>query len=119
MLTILKKIFIWWNQETIGTKFQTIFFGKLAGQDSFGNKYYQSKSGKRWVIYKDEIDASKIPIEWYSWMHFTNNKIENLHELKKFDWQKSHQPNLTGTEKAYHPKINNNAVKKKYKTWKN
>ena len=52
------------------------------------------------------------------WIHFTNNKIENLHELRKFDWQKPHQPNLTGTKKGYHPKQNNNAVKKKYNTWK-
>ena len=34
------------------------------------------KKEKRWVIYADEIDASKIPIEWYSWIHFTPNKIE-------------------------------------------
>ena len=61
MLTLLKKIFIWWNQETLGTKLKTIFYGKLAGKDSSGNKYYKSKSGKRWVIYNDEIDASKIP----------------------------------------------------------
>ncbi len=59
MLTFLKKIFIWWNQETLGTKLKTIFYGKLAGKDSNGNKYYESKSGKRWVIYNDEIDASK------------------------------------------------------------
>ena len=78
MLTTLKKIFTWWNQETIGTKIQTIFFGKLVGEDSFGNKYYHSKSGKRWVIYKDEIDASKIPNEWYSWIHFINKKIESM-----------------------------------------
>ena len=117
MLTLLKKIFIWWNQDTIGTKLNTIFFGKLAGSDSFGNKYYTSKSGKRWVIYKDEIDASKIPSEWYSWIHFTNNKIENIHILDKFKWQKSHQPNQTGTENAYHPNKNNNEIKKKYTTW--
>ena len=61
MLTLFKKIFIWWNQETLGTKLKTIFYGKLAGKDSSGNKYYESKSGKRWVIYNDEIDASKIP----------------------------------------------------------
>ena len=34
MLTLLKKIFIWWNQETLGTKLKTIFFGKLVGTDS-------------------------------------------------------------------------------------
>ena len=77
MLTFLKKIFIWWSQETLGTKLKTIFSGKFVGSDSFGNKYYQSEAGKRWVIYNDEIDASKIPNEWYSWIHFTNNKIEN------------------------------------------
>ncbi|MDP6489099.1 MAG: NADH-ubiquinone oxidoreductase subunit NDUFA12 family protein, partial [SAR324 cluster bacterium] len=47
------------------------------------------------------------------------NKIENLHNLKKFDWQKPHQSNLTGSDKAYSPKKNKNAVSKKYKTWKN
>ena len=46
MLTLFKKIFIWWNQETLGTKLNTIFYGKLAGKDSSGNKYYESKSGK-------------------------------------------------------------------------
>ena len=76
MLTLLKKIFVWWNQETLGTKLKTLFFGKLVGTDSTGNKYYESKDGKRWVIYSDEIDASKIPNEWYSWIHFTKNKIE-------------------------------------------
>ena len=29
MLTIFKKIFIWWNQDTIGTKIKTILFGKF------------------------------------------------------------------------------------------
>ena len=43
MLTFFKKIFTWWNQDTLGTKIKTILFGKLVGEDSFGNKYYQSK----------------------------------------------------------------------------
>ena len=119
MLTLLKKIFVWWNQETLGTKLKTLFFGKLVGTDSTGNKYYESKDGKRWVIYSDEIDASKIPNEWYSWIHFTKNKIENNHDLKKYHWQKPHQPNQTGTKKAHHPNRNNEQIKKKYTTWKN
>ena len=119
MLTFLKKIFTWWNQETFGTKLQTIFSGNLKGKDSFGNKYYESKSGKRWIIYKDEVNASKIPVEWYSWIHFTPNKIEKNHDLKKYEWQKPHQPNLTGTESAYFPNKNKNVVEKKYKSWKN
>ena len=119
MLTLFKKIFIWWNQDTLGTKMKTIFFGKLVGTDSYGNKYYESKSGKRRVIYSNEIDASKIPVEWYSWMHFTKNRIEKNHELKKYEWQKPHQPNLTGTETAYYPnKKKQDAINKKYKSWK-
>ena len=118
MLTLFKKIFIWWNQETLGTKLKTIFYGKLVGEDSSGNKYYESKFGKRWVIYNEEIDASKIPNEWYSWMHFTNNRIENNHELNKYDWQKPHQSNQTGIDNAYHPNKNNDPIKKKYTTWK-
>ena len=118
MLTLIKKIFIWWNQDTIGTRIKTILFGKYVGKDSFGNKYYESKKGKRWVIYADEIDASKIPIEWYSWMHFTPNKIEKKHDLDMYHWQKPHQSNMTGTNKAYYPNKKENAIKKKYNTWK-
>tara|TARA_Y200000002_G_scaffold290263_1_gene244346 strand:- start:27 stop:386 length:360 start_codon:yes stop_codon:yes gene_type:complete len=118
MLTAFKKIFIWWNRDTFGTRLKTIFFGKLVGCDELGNKYYESKSGKRWVIYADTIDASNIPVEWYSWIHFTPNKIEKKHNFEKYDWQKSHQSNLTGTEKAYHPNKNKDVIKKKYSSWK-
>ena len=52
-------------------------------------------------------------------MHHTPNKIEKNHDLKKFNWQKPHQPNLTGTESAYYPNKNKNATNKKYKSWKN
>jgi len=118
MLTLVKKLFIWWNQETIGTKLKTIFFGKLVGEDSFGNKYYKNNAGKRWVIYKGEIDASKIQNEWYSWIHFIKNKIENSHDIKKYDWQKPHQSNQTGTENSYYPNKEINEINKKYKSWK-
>jgi len=117
MLTLFKKIFIWWNQDTFGTRIKTIFFGKLVGTDSYGNKYYESKSGKRWVIYSNEIDATKIPVEWYSWMHFIKNRIEKNHELKKYEWQKPHLSNQTGTQHSYHPNKKNNATNKKYKVW--
>tara|TARA_Y100000817_G_scaffold275733_1_gene236798 strand:+ start:100 stop:459 length:360 start_codon:yes stop_codon:yes gene_type:complete len=117
MLTVLKEIFTWWNQQTLGTRIQTFIHGKYVGTDKNGNKYYQSKSGKRWVIYNGEIEASKIPDEWYSWIHRIGNKIENSHELKKYKWQREHLPNQTGTEKSYHPKRKNNALKKKYNSW--
>ena len=119
MLTFIKQIFVWWNQQTLGTRIHTLLFGKLKGHDHLGNKYYESKSGKRWIIYKNEIDASKIPNEWYSWMHFTKNKLENNHDFEKYSWQKPHQENTTGTNKSYHPNKKNNEENKKYKSWKN
>jgi len=104
MLTFFKQIFVWWNQQTLGTRIQTILFGKFVGKDSFGNKYYQNKSDKRWVIYKGEIDATKIPEEWYSWMHYTKNKIENLHQLKRYDWQKTEHSNVKDGSCDYLPR---------------
>ena len=118
MLTLLKKIFTWWNHDTFGTRLKTIFFGKFVGNDEFGNKYYESKNGKRWIVYAGIVDASKIPVEWYSWMHFTSNRIEKKHNIEKYNWQKPHQANLTGTEEAYYPNKNKDAIKKKYKSWK-
>ena len=40
---IFKIFFTWWNRQTLGTFFKTLFFGKLVGSDEFGNKYYKSK----------------------------------------------------------------------------
>ena len=84
MLTLLKQTFTWWNHQTLGTRIYTLIFGKLKGKDYYGNKYYQNKSGKRWIIYNGEVDSTKIPNEWYSWIHHLNNKIENVQDLKKF-----------------------------------
>ena len=118
MLTFIKEIFTWWNNQTLGTRINTLLFGKLVGKDHLGNKYYQDKKNRRWVIYSGEIEATKIPQEWFSWIHHINNKIEKTHTLKKYDWQKEHIPNQTGTNKAYNPNKNKNATKKKYSTWK-
>ena len=119
MLTFFKQIFTWWNHQTLGTRIYTLFFGKYKGNDYFGNKYFQSKSGRRWVIYNGEIDATKISNVWYSWIHFTKNKIEINKNVKKYEWQKPHSPNKTGTTESYHPHKKNNEIKKKYSAWKN
>ena len=72
---ILKTIFTWWNKQTFGTFLKTLFTGKYVGNDEFGNKYYRNKNGQRWVIYKDNIEATKITSEWYLWMHHTIDKM--------------------------------------------
>ena len=114
----LKIFFIWWNRQTFGTLLKTLFTGKYVGKDQSGNKYYKNKFDERWVIYSGAIDASKIPTEWYLWMHHTNDKIPSQDE-KKYTWQKKHLENKTGTKEAYKPiKIKKDAKLKKYETWK-
>tara|TARA_B110000014_G_C19561417_1_gene299596 strand:+ start:99 stop:470 length:372 start_codon:yes stop_codon:yes gene_type:complete len=123
MINFLKKIFIWWEQQTIGTMLYTLFFGKLKGEDNNGNRYYESKKGNRWVVYKKDIEASKISSEWYLWIHHTNNKDPQNKKINKikYTWQKDRLENMTGTNKAYRPKkiLENTNIKKKYETWKN
>ena len=52
-------------------------------------------------------------------MHSIKNKIEESHELKKYNWQLNHLSNQTGTKEAYNPQKNQDVTKKKYKTWNN
>ena len=121
MLDFFKQIFIWWHRQTIGTFIYTLFLGKLVGVDEFGNKYYSNSKGKRWVIYKNRVESSKIPPEWHSWIHFMRTEKPSK-DIKKFSWQKKHTENLTGTEQAYKPdgSLIHNSKKnlKKYETWK-
>ena len=121
MIDFFKLIFTWWNRQTIGTFIYTLFTGKLIGTDGFGNKYYSNSKGKRWVIYKDKVESSKISSEWHLWIHFlTNNRPSD--NPKKFEWQKKHEENLSGTTKAYKPdgSLTSDSKKnmKKYGTWK-
>ena len=50
--------------------------------------------------------------------NFTPNKIEMKHIFEKYEWQKPHQSNLTGTDQAYYPNKDKDGAKKKYKSWK-
>ena len=120
-MSFLKHIFTWWHKQTFGTFIYTLFFGKFVGTDDFENRYYSDSKGKRWVVYKDKVESSKIPPEWHLWIHFLtkNAPIGNMH---KFDWQKKHEENLTGTKKAYKPEgsLTRDSTKqsKKYEEWK-
>ena len=115
----LKQIFTWWNRNTFATFLKTLFFGKYVGKDESGNKYYKNKRDERWVIYATDIEATKITSDWFLWMHHTVNEIPSK-SLKKYDWQKSHCQNLSGSSKAYKPnKISKKIKFKSYETWKN
>ena len=86
MTSFFKQIFTWWHKQTIGTLIYTLFIGKFVGEDRFGNKYYKSSKGKRWVIYKNNIESSKIPSDWYLWIHFLTKNIPSEKSIK-FSWQ--------------------------------
>ena len=114
----LKIFFTWWNGQTFGTFLKTLFFGKYVGKDEFGNKYYKSKQNERWVIYSNNIEATKITSDWFMWMHHTIDKIPDNNE-KKYNWQKNHSENKTGTKDSYKPtKIKKGDKLRKYETWK-
>ena len=120
MVDFFKQIFTWWHRQTVGTFIYTVFRGKFVGKDEFGNKYYSNSKGKRWVIYKSTIESSRIPPEWHLWIHFLS-KNKPSDNLTKFNWQKKHEENLTGTIKAYKPDgaLNSDSKTdmKKYETW--
>ena len=122
MTLFLKQIFTWWNRQTLGTFLYTLFRGKYVGSDVFGNKYYINSNDRRWVIYKNNVESTKIPSEWHLWIHFLTEKKPS-NDIKKFSWQKKHEENLTGTKKAYKPEglLSSESKKsmKKYETWKN
>ena len=79
-----------------------------------------NKKDNRWVVYKGEINASKITSDWFSWMHHTTDKIPSNKKENKFFWQKPHKDNKTGSQKAYRPNkiIKQSKDFKKYETWK-
>ena len=121
MTSFLKQIFTWWHRQTLGTLIYTFFVGKYIGSDEFGNKYYSNSKKKTWVIYKNNVEASKIPPEWHSWIHFLKDNTPS-HDARKFSWQKEHQENLTGTKRAHKPigslYSDTKKIIKKYESWK-
>ena len=94
-------------QITFFTLFQR---GKRVGKDGYGNVYYTARPRKgyhrerRWVIYKGEPEASKVPPEWHAWLHYQTDTVPDPeHPSYRRPWQKPHMPNTTGTHQAYHP----------------
>ena len=101
---LLKQIFTWWDGATIGTALFTRRHGRRVGTDGYGNVYYEAKKGgRRWVIYNGSNDASRIPPEWYGWMHHTIDGLPDEALPPAPPFLKDPTPNLTGTSQAYRP----------------
>ncbi|MCB1511868.1 MAG: NADH:ubiquinone oxidoreductase subunit NDUFA12 [Hyphomicrobiaceae bacterium] len=110
-MSILSEIFSWWGGNTWGTRFTIWKQGRYVGKDDCGNRYYEQRRGvgphgmpRRWVIYTDLAEASKVPPEWHGWLHHTVKAPPTEEEYAAKPWQKPHQMNMTGTSQAYRPK---------------
>jgi NADH:ubiquinone oxidoreductase subunit len=86
----LARIFTWWNGQTINTALHTSLFGKFAGKDEFGNRYYRTRKidkalgfGRRWVIYAGESEGSMTPPGWYGWLHHTARPWPPMRGLRR------------------------------------
>ena len=100
----IKRIFTWWNGQTISTQFHTWRKGVRVGEDEQGNIFYETRDGKRrWVIYNGDVEASRVSADWHGWLHHTYKDAPTNKPLEHKSWEKPHQQNLTGTELAYAP----------------
>ena len=89
------------------TYLKLFFTANYIGEDSYKNKYYESKKRKdylgrkkRFCIFNGIVEASKIPSNWHAWIHHNSNVAI---EHQKYFWMKSHIPNLTGTLHSFQP----------------
>ena len=94
---------------SLGTWIYTLVNGAIVGKDEFGNKYYRGKGRKlngrerRWVVYKGDVEASRVPPEWHAWLHFTVDAPLTEQAAQARSWQQAHQSNQTGSSDAYRP----------------
>ena len=102
VLNFIKRIFVWWDGQTLGTQLWTWRKGKKVGKDAAGNIYYtDAKGDRRWVIYNGLVEGSRVSPDWHGWLHHTFDETPS--ELPRKTWEKPHVENMTGTAAAYAP----------------
>lgn len=94
---------------TLVTRVTTMLHGKRVAKDSYGNTYYEERRTpkgrrkRRWVVYGDADEASRVPALWHAWLHYNRDEPPGESAAGRPDWQKAHLPNVTGTAQAYRP----------------
>ena len=99
----LSRTFTWWDGDTWGTKLFTWLHGDEVGRDERGNVYYQSKKGKRWVVYPGDNDGSRVPPGWSLWLRGTIDGLPDDALPPRRSFEKPPEANLTGTMAAFRP----------------
>jgi NADH:ubiquinone oxidoreductase subunit len=103
------KVSIFGVLSNIQILLKTALGGHKVGVDQYGNVYYTGKPRggdtreRRWVIYKENAEASLVPPGWHGWLHHQTDSLPEPDGKQHQPWQKPHQPNLTATDKAYFP----------------
>ncbi|MBW6527683.1 NADH:ubiquinone oxidoreductase subunit NDUFA12 [Sphingomonas sp. RHCKR7] len=100
--------FTWWNGASWGT-ILGLRGKRQVGEDSLGNTYWEggrdtAGNPRRWVIYVGANDASRVPPEWFSWLHHQVDGTPDQNLPPPRQWEKPAVANLTGTALAYRPK---------------
>lgn len=107
---MLDRIFTWWNGATLGALFDIGRRSRLVGRDTQGNRYFEERKislegrKRRYVIYNGLAEASRVPPDWHGWLHHTVDAPPTEQPMTPHAWEKPHQPNMTGTIRAYRPK---------------
>ncbi|VAV90182.1 NADH:ubiquinone oxidoreductase 17.2 kD subunit [hydrothermal vent metagenome] len=125
MWNFIKQMFIWWDGQTMGTRFFTWRKGHSVGKDEAGNEYFQTKDGKRrWMIFNGQTEGSAVPPGWHGWMHHRVDTPPSEQPYTARVWEAAHTPNQTGTAQAYRPPgsiLSTNpkpVAKQGYEAWK-
>lgn len=106
-MSFLGSIFTWWNGATWGTSLG--LRGKsTVGEDALGNVYYEGGKDmhgrpRRWVIYQGANDSSRVPPDWFGWLHHMIDDVPDRALPPVRQWEKPAVPNMTGTAGAYRP----------------
>jgi len=102
-MSVLSKIFTWWNGATFGTALQVWRRGSAQGKDALGNAYYEMAGGRRWIVYVGANDPSGIPPEYHAWLHHQAPDFPDEAKMRSHDWLRPPAPNATGTAAAFRP----------------
>ena len=111
LLSLFLQCFTWWHGQTLGTRLFTWRKGRLVGEDSLGNRYWQERRpprgrpSRRWVTYAGAVDPTCVPPDWHSWLHHTAAEPPPLAHpsAPERPWHKPRLPNPTGTPAAHKP----------------
>ena len=63
-MTFLSKIFIKMSAHHVGSDALAIAIMNRAASAQMGRS-------RRYVVYKGEVEASKVPSDWHGWLHYT------------------------------------------------